>query len=119
MPLSTVFIGIGMFAVVTAGLTVWGMRKSYFQKEKLANMLLSKSAEKVMHYLKKHDSISEKEMRDLVSGVQASEFGSKATAVVDGNRAFVQKLIEVMLHDGLIQASGHEKGRTLYSKRQK
>ncbi len=116
MSLTTIFIGIGMFAVVTAALTVWGMRKTYFQKEKLANMLLSKSADKVVHYLKSHDTISEKGMRDLVSGIEAAEFGSKARAVVQGDKAFTSKLIEVMLHDGLIEAAGHEKGHPLYKK---
>lgn len=112
----TVIIGIGMFTVVTMILTAWGIRKKDRQKAKLANMLLSKSADHVMHYLKDHETVSEKEMRELVDGLQVREFGSPARAVVEGNQLFVSKLIEAMLHDGLIEAAGQEKGKPIYKK---
>ena len=95
--------GVLLFAFVTAALVLWGMRKAYFQRETLINMLLSKSADKVMHYLKTNESITEPEMRKLVEGVKASEFHSRQRAVVQADPAFTAKLIEAMLHDGLIE----------------
>ncbi len=113
---SMIFSGIGMFAVATVIITIWGMRKSYYQKDKLTNMLLSKASGKVMKYLKEHDTISEKEIRKITEGLQVGEFGSKARAVVDGNHAFAKNLIDSMLHDGLIELAGYEKGRPKYKR---
>ena len=95
--------GILLFAFVTAVLVLWGMRKAYFQRETLTKMLLSKSADRVMHYLKTHDSITEPEIRKLVEGVKAAEFHSRNTATVQADQIFTAKLIEVMQHDGLIE----------------
>lgn len=111
-----IFIGFGvlLFAVVTAGLVLWGMRKAYFQRENLMKMLLSKSAAKVMEYLKTHGSITEAEMTKLVDGVSASEVFSRNRAVVQG-RAFTKQLIDVMTRDGLIECV--KQGKTVYYKR--
>ncbi len=95
--------GVLLFAAVTAVLMVWGMRKAYFQKETLAKMLLSKSADKVMGYLKTHDVVTEAEMRKLVAGISAGELYSRNRAVVQDDPAFTARLIDAMVHDGLIE----------------
>lgn len=107
--------GVLMFAFVTAVLVVWGMRKAYFQRETLMNMLLSKSADKVMNYLKSHDTVTEPQMRALVDGVRAAEFHSRKRAVAQADPAFTAKLIEAMLHDGLIEPA--QKGKAVYRKK--
>ena len=107
--------GILLFAFVTAILVVWGMRKAYFQRETLMKMLLSKSADKVMHYLKTNDSITEPQMRKLVEGIQASEFHSRQRAVVQSDPAFTLRLIEAMLQDGLIEPV--KEGKPVYRKK--
>ena len=88
MSLPLALFGIFLFAVVTAVLVVWGMRKSYYQRETLTKMLLSKSADRVMKYLKTHDTITEPEMRKLVEGVKSAEFYSRQRAVAQADRAF-------------------------------
>lgn len=115
MKLPMALLGIFLFAVVTAVLMVWGMRKAYFQRETLTKMLLSKSAERVMRHLKTHDTITEPQMRKLVEGVQATEGRTRAT--VQADRAFTAQLIDAMLHDGLIEP--HQKGRQVYRKKEK
>ena len=109
--------GVLLFAFVTAVLVVWGMRKAYFQRETLTKMLLSKSADRVMHHLKTHDTITEPEMRQLVSGIQATEFHSRSRATVQADGVFTAQLIDAMLHDGLIEAA--ETGRQSYRKKEK
>ncbi|MDO5548469.1 MAG: hypothetical protein Q4F79_08285 [Eubacteriales bacterium] len=116
MSIPLVLFGIFLFAVATAVLVVWGMRKSYYQKETLTNMLLSKSADRVMKYLKTHETITEPQMRKLVEGIQSAEFHSRQRAVVQADRAFTGKLIEAMVHDGLIEQA--QKGRNIYRKKQ-
>lgn len=115
MSLYTAFLGILLFAIATAVLVVWGMRKSYFEQQTLMNMLLSKASEKVMRYLKTHDTISEPEMRKLVEGVSAGEFHSRKRIVAQADKAFTTRLIDAMLHDGLIEPA--QKGRQIYRKK--
>ncbi len=110
-------LGILMFAAATAVLVVWGMRKAYFQKENLSRMLFSKAADKVMHYLKTNDTITENQMRKLVDGISASEAFSRNRAVVQGDKEFVAHLIEVMQQDGMIEPVGQ--GRRVYRKKAK
>ena len=116
MKLPIVLFGIFLFAVVTAILVVWGMRKAYFQKETLTKMLLSKGAERVMGYLKTHDTITEAEMRKLVKDVQATEFHSRRRATVQDDKAFTSQLIDAMLHDGWIEPA--QKGRQIYRRKE-
>lgn len=115
MSLQIAILGIFLFAVVTAVLVVWGMRKSYYQRETLTKMLLSKSSDRVMKYLKTHDTITEPQIRKLVEGITASEFHSRQRAVVQKDRAFSTQLIQAMLHDGLIEPA--QKGRQVYRKK--
>ena len=115
MKILIVGFGILMFAVVTAALMLWGMRKAYFQKETLTKMLFSKSADRVMRYLKTHDSITEAQMRKLVEGIRASEFHSRQQAVVQADKAFTSRLIDIMLEDGLIEQA--KKGKQVYRKK--
>ena len=116
MKLPIVLFGIFLFAVVTAILVVWGMRKAYFQKETLTKMLLSKGAERVMRHLKTHDTITETEMRKLVKDVQATEFHSRRRATVQEDKVFTAQLIDAMLHDGWIEPA--QKGRQIYRKKE-
>ena len=115
MSIPKALLGIFLFAVVTAVLVVWGMRKAYFQRQTLTKMLLSKSAERVMRHLKDHDTITEPEMRKLVTGIQATEFHSRSRATVQADSAFTTQLIDAMLHDGLIEPV--QKGRQIYRKK--
>ena len=117
MSVPMALLGIFLFAVVTAVLVVWGMRKAYFQRQTLTKMLLSKSAERVLRYLRTHDTITEPEMRKLVAGIQAAEFHSRSRATVQADSAFTAQLIGAMLHDGLIEPAA--KGRQIYRKKEK
>ena len=52
MSTGQIIIGILAFAVVTAVLYVWGLKKSFSQAEELEKILLSKGASRVIKYLK-------------------------------------------------------------------
>lgn len=117
MSRATIILGIFMFAVVVAVLTVWGMRKAYFRQETLQKMLLSKSADKVMRYLKTHDTVTIPQITELTEGIKAQEYGSRYRAVVQKDKAFAEQLVQVMLHDGLIEPA--EKNRRIYKRKAK
>ena len=75
-----IILGIVLFALVTAVLYVWGLKKSMTQQEDLDRALLRKSAERVNRYLKAHDTIDRAEMARLVEGVRAGLFSSRSRA---------------------------------------
>ena len=102
-------LGILAVAVVTAGLYAWGLKKAMHQKERLMQMLYQKGSDQVLHYLKKHDTITVEQMEELVRDLRAGEFYSKNRAVVTEPAGFARQLAEKMLRRGLIEAADGEK----------
>lgn len=96
-------IGIILFAIATSIIYVWGLKKSIKQADTLKEMMYTKAANKVMAYLKKNDSVSKKEILNLVCGIKASEFYSKKTVVVQNEMEFTNSLINFMSDKNLIQ----------------
>ena len=82
-------LGILGFALVTAILYVWGLRRSMTQGADLERILLSKSAGKVVHYLKGHDQIDLAQMARLCAGVKAGQFWSRRRVAGEDSRAFI------------------------------
>ena len=93
--LFTVF-GILLFAFVTAILYVWGLSKSYGQQERMAKLLLITCKNKVVKYLKKHDTVSEIKIQELIRGVTIGEFWSKKRLTVQEPHKFSGELIKFM-----------------------
>lgn len=102
-------LGIVLFAIAGAILYTWGLKKSMTQGEELQRMLLNKCGSKVMRYLKKNGTISEKEMASVVTGVQAGQFWSRRRAAVQDPRKFTKQLTEFLLAQQYIEPA--DKGR--------
>ena len=98
-----IILGILAFALITAVLYVWGLHKSMTQQQDLERILLNKSAQKVISYLKKHESISLGEIARLCQGVKAGQFWSRQKAAVQNTKAFAPKLAQYMTEQLLIQ----------------
>ena len=96
-------LGILAFALVTAVLYVWGLRKSMTQSADLERILLSKSAGKVVHYLKSHDSVDLARMARLCAGVKGGQFWSRRRAAVQDPKAFAPKLARYMVDQLLLE----------------
>ena len=96
-------LGILAFAVVIAVLYVWGLKKSYTQGADLERILLSKSAGKVVHYLKKHEEITLSQMAQLCTGVKAGQFWSRQRAMVQNPKTFAPKLAQYMVEQLLLE----------------
>lgn len=97
-----ILLGMVLFAIATAILYVWGLKKNMTQAADLERILLNKSAVNVVKYLKKYQSISQKEMTSLVQGVKAGMFWSKKRAVIQDPQTFIPQLIQFMLEQQLI-----------------
>ena len=97
-----IILGIVLFALVTAVLYVWGLKKSMTQQEDLDRALLRKSAERVNRYLKAHDTIDRAEMARLVEGIRVGLFWSRSRA---GGRKEVRSGTD-RVYDGAAAAGG-------------
>lgn len=96
-------LGILGFALATAILYVWGLRRSMTQSADLERILLSKSAGKVVHYLKGHDQIDLAQMAQLCAGVKAGQFWSRRRVAVQDSRAFAPRLARYMVDQQLLE----------------
>lgn len=96
-------LGILAFAVVIAVLYVWGLKKSYTQSADLERILLSKSAGKVVNYLKKNEEITLSQMAQLCTGVKAGQFWSRQRAMVQNPKTFASKLAQYMVEQLLLK----------------
>ena len=103
MSTGQIIVGIAAFAVVTAVLYVWGLRKSMSRSADLERVLLSKSAAKVVHYLKSHDQIDLAEMARLCAGVRAGLFWSRQRVAVQDPGTFAPRLARYMVEQLLLE----------------
>ena len=89
-------LGILMFAFVTAVLYVWGLRKSIGQQDRIAKLLLINCKNKVIKYLKKNNTVTEKQIESLIKGVSAGEFWSRKRLTVQDPHKFASRVIQFM-----------------------
>ena len=103
MNLLETILGILVFAVVVAGLYLWGLKKSYTQRADLERILLNKSAGKVVQYLKKNETITLSQMARLCAGVTVGQFWSRQKAAVEDAESFAPKLAQYMVEQLLLE----------------
>ena len=90
-------LGVLAFAVVTAVLYVWGLRRSATKASDLERSLLSKGAARVLKYLKTHETIGETETAKLVAGLRASLPWSRQRIAVEEPETFARRLLAFMV----------------------
>lgn len=103
MSMGQIILGIILFALVTAVLYVWGLKKSVTQSADLQRILLHKSAAAVVNYLKKHETIEEAEMARQIAGIRAGMFWSRQRAAIQNPEQFVPRLVVYMTGQQLIE----------------
>lgn len=89
--------GVLLFALATAVLYTWGLRKSMMQQASTMHRLRTKCANIVVRQLKKQGTLTEKQIVELIKGVKAGEVWSKQKAVVSKPKEFAPQLIEWMI----------------------
>ena len=103
MSLGEIILGIVLFALVTAVLYIWGLKKSITQSQDLQRILLHKSASAVVNYLKKHGTMEEAEMARQIAGIRAGVFWSRRRAAIQDPEQFVPRLVAYMTGQQLIE----------------
>jgi len=108
MTTGQIILGIAMFAVATAVLYVWGLAKSTGQQEDMARSLLHAGGSRVVKYLKKHETITAKQVADLIGGVTVRQFWSRKRLTVQDGKAFAPEVIRFLLDQQYIEAAGKD-----------
>ena len=97
MKISTVIIGIALFAIVTMILYGWGIVKQKNQTSDLMNLLFSKGQDKIKKYLKQHEYVTISQVEQICEGLEAKQPLSRNKAVVKDKRDYAKKIVEYML----------------------
>lgn len=106
MSAGRILLGIALFAVVTAVLYIWGLRRSMTQAADLERILLEKCARRVVKYLKHSPTITQKEIARQIGQVKAGQFWSRRQVQVQDAPAFAKKLAGYMLDQHLLEPAG-------------
>ncbi len=98
-----IVLGILMFAAVTAVLYVWGLQKSMGQSADLSRILLNRCGNKVVSYLRRHETITTAEIAREIQGIKAGEFWSKKRLVVQDPKKFANQVADFLLDQQYIE----------------
>lgn len=98
-----IILGIFLFAAVTALLYIWGLRKSMSQQEDLNRILLNRCGNKIVKYLRHHESMTEAEIAREITGVKAEEFWSKRRLVVKDPKKLTKQVVAFLLDQQYIE----------------
>ncbi len=108
MRISTIIIGIILFAIVTAIIYCWGMYRQQRQSSDLMNLLVSTGQSKVKKRVKKQGSVTRAEVEQLCDGMHAKMPFSGNKAVVQNKEEFAEQLLSYMVKTGQLRKDGEE-----------
>lgn len=106
-----IVVGILMFAAVTAVLYVWGLKKSLNQREDLSRNLMSACGARVVKYLKRHETITQAEIGDLIDGMTIGQFWSRNKIKVQSGKIISGQVIEFLMDQQYIESAGNHRYR--------
>jgi len=96
------------FAIVTAVLYVWGLKKTINESSDLNRILVAKCSKKILNHLAKNESITESEIIRLIDGTKADLFWSKNKIKITDAKKFSKEIINFMLENKYIIKNGNK-----------
>lgn len=106
MSIPQIMIGILLFAIATAVLYAWGLSKSVRQQQDMTRNLLHACGSRVVKYLKKHETVTEKEIAKLIDGVKVGQFWSKHKLRVQDGGKVAGEVIKFLTEQQYIESAG-------------
>ncbi|MBQ0037942.1 MAG: hypothetical protein KBS74_04650 [Clostridiales bacterium] len=91
------------FVLLGAFLCLWGMKKSETQAHDLTQNLMHNCANRIIKYLKKHDTITLKDAATLIDGVTAGQFWSKKKLKVQDPKKLAKQVIDFLIEHHYIE----------------
>lgn len=106
MKISTIIIGIILFAIATMIIYGWGLVKQKNQTSDLMKLLFSKGESKINKYLKTKEYITIADVERLCENLQVQMPFSANKAVVKDKKDFARQLLTYMEKTGQIKKDG-------------
>ena len=103
MTTGKIILGILLFAIITAILYVWGLKKSVGQMEDLNRSLMSACGSRVVKYLKKHGTVTRNEVAELIGGITVGPFWSRHKVRVQDGKKAAGQVIDFLLDQQYIE----------------
>lgn len=107
MNIGQIILGVALFAVVTAVLYAWGLKKSIDQKEDLHRGLMSACGSRVVRHLKKHGTVTKAEVARLIDGMTVGPFWSRQKIKVQDGKKVAGQVIDFLLDQLYIEPAGN------------
>ena len=106
MSVGTIILGVLLFALVTAILYAWVLKKSVAKEEDMTRALLNACGSRVVKHLKKHGTASAKEIAGLLEGGSVHPVWSKNKMKVQDGKKVAPQVIEFLLEQQYIRETG-------------
>lgn len=107
MTTGQIILGIALFAVVTAILYAWGLKKSIDQTEDLHRGLMSACGSRVVRHLKQHGTVTKAEVARLIDGMTVGPFWSRQKIKVQDGKKAAGEVIDFLLDQLYIEPAGN------------
>ena len=106
MKISTIIIGIILFAIATMIIYGWGLVRQRNQTGDLMKLLFGKGESQVKKYLKKNEYITKTDVERICGGLEAKMPFSANRAVVKDKKDFASQLLAYMEKTGQLEKDG-------------
>lgn len=106
MKISTIIIGIILFAIATMIIYGWGLVKQRNQTGDLTKMLFGKGESQIKKYLKKNEYITKTDVERICGGLEVRMPFSTNRAVVKDKKNFAAQLLAYMERTGQLKKDG-------------
>ncbi len=109
--MASIILKILLFAVSVTFLLAWGYVKQQRKNQELLEGLMKKSEEKVLRAMKKDETVSKKDIEEIITGTKASLFWSKNKVQITDPKIVSKNLISDMLSKDLIVEISDKKSK--------
>ena len=99
-------VGILLFALASAVLYAWGLAKAADQEDTLHRNLMHACGSRVVKRLKKQETLTEREIAQLIEGVTVGQFWSRNKIKVQDGRKVAPQVIEFLVEQQYIEPTG-------------
>lgn len=111
-------LGIIFFALTTMVIYSWGYVKQQRVPSQMMKKLNKKAEERIIKTLKTKESMTKKEITELISGIKVWDFGSRKKIIVNEPQKLAKPVLDNMINRDIINIdySTNPKKYTLTSK---
>ena len=104
-----IVIEVLFIAFAVAFLIGWGLIKKQRKQEELYKVLINKCKKKILNGFKSNQTLSKKDIENIIKGTKGSLLWSKQQAQIQDARIFSDTIINLLIEQSLIQKNNKNK----------